>query len=242
MHTVGPKRHRRTETERGSVSTVSDDIAAGLEPRLTQQLAFLLEIDQLKQVLRQSLLADGSRRENTAEHSWHLALCALVLAEHANEPVDVAKVITMLLIHDLVEIDAGDTFIYAIHGQANADANSPNHGRQAADRQASAEQAAADRIFALLPSEQAETLRTLWDEFEGKITAESRFAKAVDRLQPMLLNHAAGGGAWKVHGITADRPRRLIDDTIPPGSVTLAALAHHVIDQSVASGALLPPA
>ena len=211
---------------------MSEDLPAELGPRLAQQLAFLLEIDQLKHVLRQSPVADGSRAENTAEHSWHLALCALVLAEHANEPVDVAKVVTMLLIHDLVEIDAGDTFIYATHGQP---------ARQAADQQAAAEQAAADRIFALLPPEQAATLRALWDEFEAKTTAEARFAKAVDRLQPMLLNRASGGGSWKTHGITADRPRRLIDDTIPPGSVTLAALAHHVIDQSVAAGSLLPP-
>lgn len=204
-------------------------------------MAFLLEIDRLKQVLRQSPIADGSRAENTAEHSWHLALCALVLAEHANEPVDVAKVVTMLLIHDLVEIDAGDTFIYDTHSTSNTDDTAATRLQHAADQQTADEQAAADRIFALLPPEQAETLRALWDEFEAKATAEARFAKAVDRLQPMLLNRASGGGSWQAHGITADRPRRLADDTIPPGSVTLAALAHHVIDQSVAAGLLLPP-
>lgn len=194
------------------------------DDRLLQQIEFLIEIDALKGVVRQSSIADGSRQENTAEHSWHLALCALILAEHANEPVDVTRVVQMLLVHDLVEIDAGDTFVYA----SGADAA----------KQADAEQRAADRIFALLPADQASSLRALWDEFEAKLTPESKFAKAVDRLQPMLLNHASGGGSWTMHSITADKPRALIDRTMPEGSSTLAAYAHTVIDAAVAAGML----
>jgi putative hydrolases of HD superfamily len=194
--------------------------------RLAEQISFLVEIDKLKTILRQNLIADGSRQENTGEHSWHLAMCATVLAEHSNEPIDVAKVVQMLLIHDLVEIDAGDTFVYATPEQMAG--------------QEAAESAAADRIFGLLPEDQSVRLRNLWDEFESKATPEARFAKAVDRLQPMLLNLASGGGSWERHGITADRPWALINGTIPPGSETLAAYARDVIISSVDQGALLP--
>jgi putative hydrolases of HD superfamily len=194
--------------------------------RLEEQIAFLIEIDQLKSVLRQTPIADGSRRENTAEHSWHLAMFALVLAEHAPEPVDVSRVITMLLIHDLVEIDAGDTFIYA--------ATDP--GIAAAQEQA--EQAAADRI-SLLPIDQSARLRALWEEFEAKESADSRFAKTIDRLQPMLLNQVSGGGSWKTHSITADKTRRLIATTMPAGTV-LTEFALRLVERAVAEGALLP--
>jgi putative hydrolases of HD superfamily len=196
--------------------------------RLAEQIAFLVEIDQLKTVIRQNLIADGSRQENTAEHSWHLALCATILAEHANEPVDVSKVVQMLLIHDLVEIDAGDTFVYATAEEIAA--------------QDGKEQVAADRIFGLLPIDQGARLRALWEEFEAKESAEAKFAKAVDRVQPMLLNLASGGGSWERHGITADRPLDLINKTVPPGSVVLAEYAREVIRVSVERGALLPAA
>jgi putative hydrolases of HD superfamily len=195
--------------------------------RLAEQMAFLVEIDRLKTVLRQNLIADGSRQENTAEHSWHLAMCALVLAEHANEPVDVMRVVQMLLLHDLVEIDAGDTFVYADAAQMAA--------------QEQLEQAAAQRIFGMLPIDQSARLRALWEEFEAKETPEAKFAKAVDRVQPMLLNLASGGGSWERHGITADRPLALIDRTVPPGSTVLAEYAREVIRVSVEVGALLPP-
>jgi putative hydrolases of HD superfamily len=196
--------------------------------RLAEQIAFLVEIDKLKTVIRQNLIADGSRQENTAEHSWHLALCATMLAEHANEPVDVGKVVQMLLIHDLVEIDAGDTFVYASADEIAA--------------QDHKEQAAAERIFGLLPIDQSARLHALWEEFEAKESAEARFAKAVDRIQPMLLNLASGGGSWERHGITADRPLALINNTVPPGSVVLAEYAREVIRISIEMGALLPPA
>lgn len=159
--------------------------------RLERQLAFLLEVDALKQVERQTSIRGGSRRENTAEHSWHLALFALVLAEWANEPVDLGRVLALCLVHDLVEIDAGDTFAY------DEVAN-----RTKAER----ERQAADRIFGLLPADQATALRALWDEYEAAETAESRFANAVDRLQPVLLNHDAGAaGPWRQHAVTVDR-------------------------------------
>jgi putative hydrolases of HD superfamily len=197
--------------------------------RLHQQMAFLVEIDELKNVLRQTPIADGSRRENTAEHSWQLAMAGILLAEHANEPVNVSHVVELLLVHDLVEIYAGDTFIYASNDPAVA-------ARQEAD-----ERAAADRLFAMLPVDQSERIRSRWEEFEAKETAESRFAKAVDRLTPMLLNYVAGGGSWSVHAITADKTRHLIDTTMPNGSLTLAAYGHALIDRAVAEGILLPP-
>ena len=203
--------------------------AEGVTGRLAAQLAFVVEIDRLKTVLRQSPISDGSRSENTAEHSWHLALAAVVLAEHANEAIDVGIVVKMLLIHDLVEIDAGDTFVYNTMDAA---------GRA---EQEEREQVAAERIFGMLPSDQAVELRALWDEFESKASPEARFAKAVDRIQPMLLNRAAGGGSWVKHGVTADMTRALIDAQMPGGSTALAAAAHLLVDGAVDAGILLPP-
>ena len=164
--------------------------------RAERQLAFLIDADRLKGVLRQTSLCDGSRRENSAEHSWHLALMAEVLAEHAESAVDVSRVIRMLVIHDLVEIDAGDTFAY------DAGANVDRTAR---------EQLAADRIFGLLPPEQGRAMRALWDEFETRATADARFAVALDRLQPLLNNHASGGGSWRTHGITRSQVFRRME-------------------------------
>jgi putative hydrolases of HD superfamily len=199
--------------------------------RLIAQMQFLIEIDRLKNILRQTPITDGSRKENTAEHSWHLALCATVLAEHANEPVDVSRVVELLLVHDLVEIDAGDTFIYSANDPAVAAA------------QEVAETRAAERIFGLLPPEQGALLRSRWDEFEAKQTPEAKFAKSVDRVQPMLLNLIAGGGSWAEHGVTADKTRRLIDSTVPAGSTVLAEYAHACVNLALDRGILqLPPA
>ncbi len=197
--------------------------------RLAQQMAFILEIDKLKSVLRQTPIADASRPENTAEHSWQLAMCALVLCEHANEPVNVTRVVEMLLVHDLVEIDAGDMFVYGMNDPV------------VAAKQEAAELEAADRIFSLLPSEQAAHLRSRWDEFEAKSTPEAKFAKAVDRIMPMVLNHASGGGSWSIHKITADKTRALIDRTMPEGSLRLTEFAHDLINRAVAEGTLAPP-
>lgn len=156
--------------------------------RLQKQLTFLLEIDRLKNILRQTSIRDGSRRENSAEHSWHIALMAVVLSEHAaDNTLDLPRVIKMLLTHDLVEIDAGDTFCY--DESANQD-------------KAERENKAAERIFNLLPQDQAREIRLLWDEFEAQETPESRFANALDRLQPIILNYENQGGPWREHNIT----------------------------------------
>jgi putative hydrolases of HD superfamily len=192
--------------------------------RLEAQIEFLLAVDALKGVLRQTPIADGSRRENTAEHSWQLALAASVLAEHAEKPIDTARVVAMLLVHDLVEIDAGDTFVYTTASDPAA--------KQAQDL---AEQRAAERIFGLLPVDQGQHFRALWDEFEAKQSAESQFAKSIDRLMPMILNRAAGGGSWKAHGIHPDRTRALIDDHIP--NTTLREYAHGVVTAAITEGA-----
>jgi len=162
-----------------------------MSDRISQQLAFLVEADKLKSVLRGTTLNDGSRNENTAEHSWHIALYALVMAEHATKPVNVDRVIKMLLLHDLVEIDAGDV---PIHSAAARDA-------AAQDAQ---EQAAADRIFALLPTDQSKEFRALWDEFEAAGTDDAIFAKSIDRVQPVIANLESGGGSWHEYNVTAE--------------------------------------
>ena len=189
---------------------------------LEQQFAFIVEIDRLKAVLRQNALFDHSRRENSAEHSWHVALAALILAEHADAPVDIGRVIQLLLIHDLVEIDAGDTFAYDTSG---------------AETQHQREEAAADRIFGLLPTGQAGRLRALWDEFAASETPEARFALAVDRLMPMAHNAFTEGSAWRANGVVAAQVRRRAE-SITRGSPELGALANRLIDQSVKSGYL----
>lgn len=159
--------------------------------RLVRQIEFIAECDKLKDVFRQTITTQTRRPENDAEHSWHLCLCVMVLAEHANERgLDVLRVLKMLIVHDLVEIDAGDTFAYDVAAMAN------QHEREAI---------AADRIFGLLPADQAREFRALWDEFEEKKSAEARFATAVDRFQPMLLNCRTQGAAWNRHGVTHDR-------------------------------------
>jgi putative hydrolases of HD superfamily len=194
--------------------------------RLDQQIRFVAEIGRLKGVLRQTMLPGPGRRENSAEHSWHLAVMALALGEHAPPGTDIGRVTAMVLVHDLVEIDAGDLFVYADEEQ------------QA--RQEAAERAAADRIFALLPPGQAAGLRGLWDEFEERRTPEARFARALDRLQPMLANLEVGGGTWKEHGITADQVLgkvRLIED----GSPALGRFARDLVDGAVRDGLLAPP-
>ena len=158
---------------------------------LDRQLDFLLEIDRLKQVHRASPVADGSRRENSAEHSWHLAMFALVLGDQAGPGVSIDRVVRMLLIHDIVEIDAGDVPIHAAHAGGTD--------------QALAEARAADRLFGMLPADQGAALRALWDEFEAGETPDARFAKALDRCQPPLMNLAAGGGSWADYDVTLDQ-------------------------------------
>ena len=155
--------------------------------RLEQQIAFLLEIDKLKSVLRRTYLLNEPRHENSAEHSWHLAVMAMLLAEHANVEVNLLHVLKMLLIHDVVEIDSGDTYIYDVAGN---------------ESKAAREQEAAGRIFGLLPDDQQGEMHRLWEEFEARATPEARFAAALDRLMPMLHNYHTQGRSWREHGVT----------------------------------------
>jgi len=193
--------------------------------RLAQQIRFIVEVDKLKEIFRQTLVTQSRRRENDAEHSWHLTLLVIILAEHSNvQPLDVLRVLKMLIIHDLVEIDAGDTFAYDTARMAD------QHEREAI---------AASRIFGLLPTDQASELRALWDEFEARATPESKFAAAVDRFQPMLLNCLTEGAAWKNHGVTSDRVFAR-NQHIAEGSTALWAYASHMIADAVAVGHLAP--
>lgn len=192
--------------------------------RLSQQIAFILEVEKLKTVLRRTLLLDRSRVENDAEHTWQLALMAMVLSEHSREKVELVRVLKMLLIHDIVEIDAGDTFAYDTVLAAS---------------QAERELKAADRIFALLPEDQAKEFRALWDEFEAKASAESRFANAMDRLQPLLHNFFTEGGTWSAGGITAANVERRMQP-IGMASDTLGDLSARLIALAVEQGILAP--
>lgn len=162
--------------------------------RLDRQMAFLAEADRLKSVLRATALCDGSRRENSAEHSWHLALYALVLADHAPPGVSIERVVRMLILHDLVEIDVGDVPIHSANGQA--------HGSAAV---VEAERAAAERIFGMLPDDLATDLRAIWEEFEEAETPDAVFARSLDRVQPVMQNLATDGGTWVEYGVTFDQ-------------------------------------
>jgi putative hydrolase of HD superfamily len=194
------------------------------DERLEQQIRFILEIDALKGVLRRSYLLAGDRPENSAEHSWHVAVMAVLLAEHANERVDTSRVVRMLLVHDLVEVDAGDTYVY---DSAGVEAKAEREAR------------AATRLFGMLPEDQGRELRALWDEFEEGRTADARFATALDRLMPVLHNVHTAGRSWREHGITADRVIAR-NAAISRGSRKLWEYARALIDGAVAGGHLAP--
>ena len=172
---------------------------------LESQITFLVEVDKLKSVLRRNYVIHGNRRENSAEHSWHVALFAMILTEHSNESIDVNRVIKMLIIHDIVEVDAGDTFIY------------DDAGRQT---QVSREEEAAARLFALLPSEQGRSFRDLWNEFEAATTPEAKFAKAIDRFAGFLHNYETHGRGWSENGIKRNRVFA-VNEKVVDGSATL---------------------
>ena len=161
-----------------------------MNERLKQQLDFILEIDKEKNILRQTHLSGHGRRENDAEHAWHMAIMAYLLKDYANEPVDIAKVMIMCLIHDIVEIDAGDTYAYDTEGLKTQKAR---------------EDAAKERIFSLLPEDQKKELTSFFDEFENYQTPESKFAHSLDNLQPLLLNNSNGGGDWREHQVTSEQ-------------------------------------
>lgn len=190
--------------------------------RLLKQLEFIREIDKVKYIFRKTRLFNSPRHENDAEHSWHLAIMALLLSEHANEQVDVLKVLKMLLIHDIVEIDAGDIFLYdSVVNHTNTEA----------------EQKAAERIFGLLPAQQATEYIAIWDEFEASETPEAKFARAMDRLEPLLQNVSNNGGTWKEFSVNYEK---VIEkkSVIKNGSETLWAFAKQLIDDSVEQGIL----
>jgi putative hydrolase of HD superfamily len=193
--------------------------------RLARQMGFIQEIDRLKGVLRRTLLMDGSRYENDAEHSWHLAVMAVLLKEYANDAsLNLERVIKLVLVHDLVEIDAGDTYCYDEAGHLD---------------KAAREQAAADRIFALLPGDQAAEIRALWEEFEARVTPEARFAAALDRVQPLLHNYCTGGRIWKQHGVCSGKVRDR-NRHVEEGSRELWHYAESLIRKAVDQGFLEP--
>jgi putative hydrolase of HD superfamily len=201
---------------------LKDGMKATLENSdLARRLSFLREIDRLKAVVRASPILDKSRRENSAEHSWHLSMYALILADYAASNVDVARVVKMLLIHDIVEIDAGDS---PIHGAPDND-------------QAEREQRAADRLFGLLPPEQSEELASLWREFEAEQTSDSQFAKALDRFQPLLANIFTGGGTWVDNGVGHEQVLQRYGPAIGRGAPELWALAQEWVASHFNDGA-----
>ncbi|MCI5946422.1 MAG: HD domain-containing protein [Oscillospiraceae bacterium] len=211
--------------------------------RLKKQLEFLLTLDKLKNVYRQTYilcddLPQGSkefddnfkekkplpRRENDAEHSFSLAIAAAVLAEYSNEPVDITKVMKMVLVHDAVEIYAGDTYCYDDEGAKTKEAR---------------EKAAAEKIFGTLPEEQAAEYRALWDEFERNDTPEARFSNAMDRIQPLLLNYSREGYSWKEHGVNSSQVRKRFD-IVKDGSAELGKMVDDLLDKAIENGFLIP--
>ncbi|MCG9699381.1 HD domain-containing protein [Vibrio natriegens] len=189
--------------------------------RLEKQLTLLIELDQLKNVLRRTRVKSAEGRlENSGEHSWHVALMAVLMEEHANAPVDICRVMKMLLIHDVVEIDAGDTFVY---------------DTAASKEQAEKEIKAAERLFGMLPKEQGKELLALWHEFEAAQTDDAKYAKALDRLIPMLLNYHNDGQSWQEHGVTREQALT-INKRIELGSVTLWDKAKEIIEDATDKG------
>lgn len=193
------------------------------ESRLEKQLRFLVEIDKLKKVLRQTVLIDKSRRENDAEHSWHMALMAVILQEYAGSPeVNITRVLEMALVHDLIEIYAGDTFAYDDQG------NSDKEER---------EKAAADKLFALLPEDQGRELRALWEEFDGMETPDAKYAASIDRLQPLLHNYYTEGHTWKIGAVTSDKVYKRMAP-IKEGLPEVWPLVEHIVEDSIKRGYL----
>lgn len=193
-----------------------------MDERIEKQLVFALEIDKVKNVFRQTHLSGNGRNENDAEHSWHMALMAYLFKEYANEKVDIAKVMLMCLIHDIVEIDAGDTYAYDV---------------EAMQTQKAREDAAKERIFSILPDDQKVKLISLFDEFEAYETLESKFAHAMDNLQPLILNNSNSGGDWKEHGVTSEEIyKRHIKTRL--GSEKLFAISDDIIQKNIRNGNL----
>ncbi len=193
------------------------------QERFEKQLRFILEIDREKNILRQTHLSGGGRQENDAEHAWHMAVMAYLLREYANEPIDLAKTMMMILIHDVVEIDAGDTYAYDEAGAAT---------------QREREEAAAERLFGLLPEDQGRELRELFEEFEAYETAEARFAHTMDNFQPLMLNDSNGGGDWRARGVRRSQVEKRNEKT-GTGSGIIWDYMQKIIEKNVQKGNLL---
>jgi putative hydrolase of HD superfamily len=212
--------------EEDSLIVDQSPLPEGIEERLTAQLGFIAEIDRLKNVFRASPLAAADRRENDAEHSWHLAMMVMVLAEYADGRLDAAHTVKLVLLHDLVEIYAGDSPVFDTAAQVD---------------QREREEAAAARLFQLLPPDQGEMMHSMWREFEDGATPEARFGKAIDRLQPMLLNWLNGGGTWSMPGATVDTVRRREADVVAASSA-LGRAAEVFMGEGIRRGWIRPTA
>ena len=199
--------------------------ASDVGERLERQLRFVIELDKAKSVYRRTYITHGSRLENDAEHMWHVLIAGLLLAEHANEQVDPIRLALMLGIHDIVEIDAGDAFIY---------------DEKARRDKVALEAAAAERLFGILPPDQETEMRALWEEFEAKETATAKMAGAIDRLLPLLMNRALDGRSWLEHGITGDRVLA-VNSQMADGSTALWGFGKAVLDKAIESGVLPMP-
>lgn len=191
--------------------------------RLERQLQFLMELDKQKEIVRQTYLSDGSRKEGDAEHAWHMAVMAIALAEYANESIDLLKALKMILMHDVIEIDAGDTYAY------DAEGNKTKKAR---------ELKAADRIYGMLPEDQNMEYRSLWEEFEAMETPEAKFANMLDKVQPVLLNHASGGKSWREHEV---RKSQILERnrSTHEGSEVLWEYARELIEENVKNGNIM---
>ncbi|MGL6173701.1 MAG: HD domain-containing protein [Cellulosilyticaceae bacterium] len=192
-----------------------------LNERLKKQMEFLIEIDKVKNIFRMSYVTDKSRHENDAEHSWHLGIMAFIFSEYVEEDVDINKVMKMVLIHDLVEIYAGDTFAFDEKGYED---------------KAEREKLAADKIFGMLPEDQGVELRALWDEFETGETKEAKYGDMLDRMQPLLLNYVTQGGSWSEHSIPVEKVYKRNEITLKEGPQALKDIVNYVIDECVAKG------
>lgn len=193
-----------------------------MDERIAKQIAFALELDKEKSVFRQTHLSGHGRNENDAEHAWHMAIMAYLLKEYSNEPVDIARVMIMCLIHDVVEIDAGDTYAYDSEGLATQKAR---------------EDAAKERIFSLLPEDQKQEFTAIFDEFEANETAEAKFAHSMDNFQPLILNNSNGGGDWKEHSVTAKKVYGRQSKT-KEGSEKLYEITDKIIQENIRKGSL----
>ncbi|MBO6215147.1 MAG: HD domain-containing protein [Lachnospiraceae bacterium] len=194
-----------------------------MDERLKKQMEFALEIDKEKNILRQTHLSNQGRRENDAEHAWHMAVMAYILKEYSNEPVDIARVMIMCLIHDIVEIDAGDTYAYDEAGKKT---------------QREREEAAKERLFSILPEDQGSELAAVFDEFEAGETAEARFVRAMDNLQPLMLNHSNGGGDWREHGVAAAQVMERQEGTRRGSSYIYENVTLPIINEHIEKGDL----